>query len=60
MENTSRIQGFQPILVERHASCLHPLVYKGFNADFDGNQMAVHAPLSLETQQRPVYLYFLI
>ena len=44
------IQAFQPILVEGHAICLHPLVCKGFNADFDGDQMAVHVPLSLEAQ----------
>ncbi|XP_047339790.1 DNA-directed RNA polymerase subunit beta'-like [Impatiens glandulifera] len=42
------IQAFQPILVEGSAICLHPLVCKGFNADFDGDQMAVHVPLSLE------------
>ncbi|CAN6455227.1 unnamed protein product [Victoria cruziana] len=44
------IQAFQPILVEGRAICLHPLVCKGFNADFDGDQMAVHVPLSLEAQ----------
>ncbi|KAF4402738.1 hypothetical protein G4B88_010190, partial [Cannabis sativa] len=44
------IQAFQPILVEGHAICLHPLVCKGFTADFDGDQMAVHVPLSLEAQ----------
>ncbi|XP_027345675.1 uncharacterized protein LOC113857716 [Abrus precatorius] len=44
------IQAFQPILVEGRAICLHPLVYKGFNADFDGDQMAIHVPLSLEAQ----------
>jgi DNA-directed RNA polymerase subunit beta' len=42
------IQAFQPTLVEGRTICLHPLVYKGFNADFDGDQMAVHLPLSLE------------
>ncbi|KAL5063655.1 hypothetical protein RYX36_025392 [Vicia faba] len=42
------IQAFQPILVEGRAICLHPLVCKGFNADFDGDQMDVHVPLSLE------------
>ncbi|MHC4607321.1 MAG: DNA-directed RNA polymerase subunit beta', partial [Planctomycetota bacterium] len=44
------IQGFQPILVEGNAIELHPLVCTGFNADFDGDQMAVHLPLSLEAQ----------
>nr|AEX94490.1 RNA polymerase beta [Oziroe biflora] len=44
------IQAFQPILAEGRAICLHPLVCKGFNADFDGDQMAVHVPLSLEAQ----------
>ncbi|MBA0556491.1 hypothetical protein Golob_026587, partial [Gossypium lobatum] len=44
------IQAFQPTLVEGHAICLHPLVCKGFNADFDWNPMAVHLPLSLEVQ----------
>jgi len=40
------IQAFQPVLVEGKAIQLHPLVCKGFNADFDGDQMAVHLPLS--------------
>nr|YP_009300107.1 RNA polymerase beta [Pelargonium transvaalense]AJC00022.1 RNA polymerase beta [Pelargonium transvaalense]AKF43456.1 RNA polymerase beta' subunit [Pelargonium transvaalense] len=44
------IQAFQPILVKERAIYLHPLVCKGFNADFDGDQMAVHVPLSLEAQ----------
>nr|YP_009975341.1 RNA polymerase beta' subunit [Drypetes indica]QNK04682.1 RNA polymerase beta' subunit [Drypetes indica] len=44
------IQAFEPILVEGRAICLHPLVCKGFNADFDGDQMAVHVPLSMEAQ----------
>ncbi|KAI3905498.1 hypothetical protein MKW92_019518, partial [Papaver armeniacum] len=44
------IQAFQPILVEGRSICLHPLVCKGFNADFDGDQMVVHVPLSLEAQ----------
>lgn len=44
------IQAFEPILVEGNAIHLHPLVCKGFNADFDGDQMAVHLPLSLEAQ----------
>nr|YP_009562293.1 RNA polymerase b'-subunit [Trichomanes trollii]QAV57650.1 RNA polymerase b'-subunit [Trichomanes trollii] len=44
------IQAFQPILIEGQAIRLHPLVCGGFNADFDGDQMAVHIPLSLEAQ----------
>ena len=44
------IQAFEPILVEGNAIKLHPLVCKGFNADFDGDQMAVHLPLSIEAQ----------
>ncbi len=44
------IQAFDPILVEGNAIRLHPLVCKGFNADFDGDQMAVHLPLSVEAQ----------
>lgn len=40
------IQAFQPVLIEGRAVQLHPLVCKGFNADFDGDQMAVHLPLS--------------
>ncbi|GKU89809.1 hypothetical protein SLEP1_g3898 [Rubroshorea leprosula] len=52
------IQAFQPILVEGRAICLHPLVCKGFNADFDGDQMAVHAPLSLEAQTEARSLMF--
>lgn len=44
------IQAFQPKLVEGKAIQLHPLVCKGFNADFDGDQMAVHLPLSTEAQ----------
>ena len=44
------IQGFEPNLVEGNAIKLHPLVCKGFNADFDGDQMAVHLPLSIEAQ----------
>ena len=44
------IQAFQPILVNGRAIHLHPLVCGGFNADFDGDQMAVHVPLSLEAQ----------
>jgi DNA-directed RNA polymerase subunit beta' len=41
------IQAFQPVLVEGKAIRLHPLVCTAFNADFDGDQMAVHVPLSL-------------
>ena len=44
------IQAFQPILVEGKAVQLHPLVCAAFNADFDGDQMAVHVPLSFEAQ----------
>ncbi len=44
------IQAFQPKLIEGKAIQLHPLVCKGFNADFDGDQMAVHLPLSEEAQ----------
>ena len=45
------IQAFQPRLIEGKAIQLHPLVCKGFNADFDGDQMAVHLPLSDKAQQ---------
>ena len=41
---------FEPVLIEGKAIRLHPLVCKGFNADFDGDQMAVHVPISLEAQ----------
>jgi DNA-directed RNA polymerase subunit beta' len=44
------IQAFDPILIEGKAIQLHPLVCKAFNADFDGDQMAVHIPLSIEAQ----------
>lgn len=44
------IQAFEPCLVEGNAIHLHPLACKGFNADFDGDQMAVHLPLSIEAQ----------
>ena len=44
------IQAFEPILIEGKAIKLHPLVCAAFNADFDGDQMAVHVPLSLEAQ----------
>nr|YP_010203901.1 RNA polymerase beta' subunit [Ardisia japonica]UAT96982.1 RNA polymerase beta' subunit [Ardisia japonica] len=52
------IQAFQPLLVEGRVICLHPLVCKGFNADFDGDQMAVHVPLSLEAQAEARLLMF--
>ncbi|KAM3398088.1 hypothetical protein P3S68_001602 [Capsicum galapagoense] len=52
------IHAFQPVLVEGRAICLHPLVCKGFNADFDGDQMAVHVPLSLEAQVEALLLMF--
>ena len=44
------IQAFEPVLIEGKAIQLHPLVCAAFNADFDGDQMAVHVPLSLESQ----------
>jgi len=44
------IQAFQPVLIEGKAVTLHPLVCTAFNADFDGDQMAVHVPLSIEAQ----------
>ena len=44
------VQAFEPILVEGNAIMLHPLACRGFNADFDGDQMAVHLPLSIESQ----------
>jgi DNA-directed RNA polymerase subunit beta' len=44
------IQAFEPVLIEGKAINLHPLVCSAFNADFDGDQMAVHVPLSLEAQ----------
>lgn len=45
------VQAFQPVLIEGKAIQLHPLVCKGFNADFDGDQMAVHLPLSDNAQR---------
>ena len=45
------IQAFRPVLIEGKAIQLHPLVCKGFNADFDGDQMAVHLPLSVASQE---------
>ena len=50
------IQAFEPILVEGNAIRLHPLVCAGFNADFDGDQMAIHVPLSLEAQAEARFL----
>ena len=44
------IQAFQPVLVEGKAIRIHPMVCTAFNADFDGDQMAVHLPLSYESQ----------
>ena len=44
------IQAFEPLLIEGKAIQLHPLVCTAFNADFDGDQMAVHVPLSVESQ----------
>src|SRR5262249_9901963 len=44
------IQAFEPVLIEGKAIRLHPLVCTAFNADFDGDQMAVHVPLSIEAQ----------
>lgn len=44
------MQAFQPVLVKGRAIHLHPLVCTGFNADFDGDQMAVHVPLSIQSQ----------
>lgn len=50
------IQAFEPVLVEGNAIRLHPLVCTGFNADFDGDQMAIHVPLSLEAQAEARFL----
>ena len=50
------IQSFEPVLVEGRAIKLHPLVCEAFNADFDGDQMAVHLPLSPEAQAEARYL----
>ncbi len=50
------IQAFEPVLVEGKAIKLHPLVCTAFNADFDGDQMAVHVPLSLEAQAEARFL----
>ena len=50
------IQAFEPVLIEGRAIKLHPLVCGAFNADFDGDQMAVHVPLSIEAQAEARYL----
>ncbi len=47
------IQAFEPVLVEGRAIQIHPLVCSAYNADFDGDQMAVHLPLSAEPNLRP-------
>ena len=50
------IQAFEPVLIEGRALKIHPLVCGAFNADFDGDQMAVHVPLSIEAQTEARYL----
>ena len=50
------IQAFEPTLVEGKAIQLHPLVCTAYNADFDGDQMAVHVPLSAEAQAEARFL----
>ena len=50
------IQAFEPILVEGRGLKLHPLVCTAYNADFDGDQMAVHVPLSMEAQAEARFL----
>ncbi len=50
------IQAFEPVLIEGRAIKLHPLVCTAFNADFDGDQMAVHVPLSIEAQAEARFL----
>ena len=50
------IQAFEPVLVEGRAIKLHPLVCTAYNADFDGDQMAVHVPLSAEAQAEARFL----
>ena len=50
------IQAFEPVLVEGKALKLHPLVCTAFNADFDGDQMAVYVPLSVEAQAEARFL----
>ncbi len=50
------IQAFEPVLIEGKAIRIHPLVCAAFNADFDGDQMAVHVPLSIEAQLEAKFL----
>ncbi len=50
------IQAFEPVLIEGRALKLHPLACTAFNADFDGDQMAVHVPLSVEAQTEARFL----
>lgn len=50
------IQAFEPVLIEGHAMQLHPLTCQAFNADFDGDQMAIHVPLSMEAQAEARFL----
>jgi DNA-directed RNA polymerase subunit beta' len=50
------IQAFFPVLIEGGAISLHPCVCSGYNADFDGDQMAVHVPLSKQAQQEAIEL----
>src|SRR5262249_40429457 len=50
------IQAFEPVLVDGNALRLHPLVCKAFNADFDGDQMAIHLPLSVEARAEAAVL----
>ena len=52
------IQAFYPILIEGSAISLHPCVCAGYNADFDGDQMAVHIPLSVKAQEEAINLMF--
>ncbi len=54
------IQAFEPVLVEGRAIKLHPLVCTAYNADFDGDQMAVHVPLSVEAQAECRFCCFLL
>ena len=54
------IQAFEPVLVEGRAIKLHPLVCTAFNADFDGDQMPVHVPLSSEAQAEARFLCWLL
>jgi len=50
------IQSFFPVLIEGSAIALHPCVCAGYNADFDGDQMAVHIPLSSKAQEEAISL----